>query len=408
MPVTHPDAEFILSAPAVPVVRPAAVGVTLRPRVLFLVNSLVTGGAERQAVSLLNSLDCETFHLSLGYLKPDTALLPQLKRERLEDLLSLDVRHKLDLRALRELTRHIDARKIDVVVSTNQYSALYAMLAGRRAKNPPQQMEVFHTTIPQSLKESAQMLVYRALFRRLDLLVYVSQLQRQYWAARGLRARRELVIHNGINTDHFTDTFTAQQKRELRERSGFGESDYLIGICAALRPEKAHGDFLQALAALRSAGQPAKGLIIGDGPQRSVIERRIGELDLTRHVLITGLQRDVRPFLAACDVMTLTSHAVETFSLAALESMSMGKPVILSEVGGAAEQVSQGVNGFLFAPGDIAALLSALTKLTSVQLRAQMAVAGAARVRAQFTEAAMTCAYATQLQSLAAAHRRDG
>jgi hypothetical protein len=37
-----------------------------------------------------------------------------------------------------------------------------------------------------------------------------------------------------------------------------------------------------------------------------------------------------------------------------------------------------------------------------------MAVAGAARVRAQFTEAAMTCAYATQLQSLAAAHRRDG
>jgi glycosyltransferase involved in cell wall biosynthesis len=408
MSVTSPEAEVVSPPPAAPGVQQVAAAVTLQPRILFLVNSLVTGGAERQAISLLNSLDCQTFHLSLGYLKPDTALLPQLKRERLDGLLSLDVRHKLDLRALRELTRHIDEHKIDVVVSTNQYSALYAMLAGRRAKRPPQQMEVFHTTIPQSLKESAQMLVYRALFRRLDLLVYVSQLQRQYWNARGLRARRELVIHNGINTEHFTDTFTAQQKCELRKRYGFEQSDYLIGICAALRPEKAHGDLLQALAALRSAGQPAKGLIIGEGPERAFIERRIGELDLAQHVIITGLQRDVRPFLAACDVLTLTSHAVETFSLAALESMSMGKPVILSEVGGAAEQVQPGVNGLLFAPGDIAALVSALTKLTSPQLRAQLAVAAAARVRSQFTEGAMTSAYAAQLQSLAAAHQRDG
>src|SRR5580704_10267615 len=140
MSVTSPEAEVVSPPPAAPGVQQVAAAVTLQPRILFLVNSLVTGGAERQAVSLLNSLDCQTFHLSLGYLKPDTALLPQLKRERLDGLLSLDVRHKLDLRALRELTRHIDEHKIDVVVSTNQYSALYAMLAGRRAKRPPQQM----------------------------------------------------------------------------------------------------------------------------------------------------------------------------------------------------------------------------------------------------------------------------
>lgn len=403
MQVTSPEVDDMSRrAPAAPLTSRA------RPQLLFLVNSLVVGGAERQVISLLNDLDPHAFAASLGYLKPETALLPQLKRERVEGILSLDVQRKLDLRAIRRLTDYIDEHRVSVVVSTNQYSALYALLAGRRAARPPRQVEVFHTTIPQSRKETVQMLVYRAVFRRLDLLIYVSSLQREYWLARGLRAKRDLVIRNGINTEHFTDDFTPEQKRAVRERYGFLASDFLIGICAALRPEKAHGDFLQALVQLRAAGVPAKGLIIGDGAERASIERRIAELKLSAHAVITGFQQDVRPAIAACDVMTLTSHAVETFSLAALESMSMGKPVVLSEVGGAAEQVQPGVNGFLFPPGDIEALSGHLRKLSAPELRASMAAAARALVREHFTERAMTAAYAAQLAALAAAHAQVG
>jgi glycosyltransferase involved in cell wall biosynthesis len=408
MPVILPDRERISGLAGQPAAQRSAPQRSLAPlpRVLFLVNSLVVGGAERQTVSLVNDLDCSVLRLSLGYLKPDNTLLPQLKRDRLDALLSVNVQHKLDLRAVRVLTDYIDARDVDVVLSANPYSALYGFLAGRRAKNPPRQVQVFHTTILQSFKEKAQMLLYRAVFRRLDLLVYVSELQRQYWQARGLRAKRELVIHNGINAELFTDSFTTTQKRSTRQRCGFQESDYVIGICATLRPEKAHGDFVAAVARLRAAGIAAKGLIIGDGPERAAIERRIADLGLTQQVAITGYQPDVRPFIAACDVMTLTSHAVETFSLAALEAMAMGKPVVLSEIGGAAEQVVPGVNGFMFSPGDIAALADRLTLLHAPELRSRMGLAAAAGVRERFTERGMTAAYTRELLALAASHQR--
>ena len=102
---------------------------------------------------------------------------------------------------------------------------------------------------------------------------------------------------------------------------------------------------------LRDSGVPAKVLIIGDGPRRGEIERQIAELQLTGHAVIAGHRNDVRPYIACCDVMTLTSHVVETFSIAALESMALGKPMVLTRIGGAEEQVRHGTNGFLYERG---------------------------------------------------------
>jgi glycosyltransferase involved in cell wall biosynthesis len=374
--------------------------IRMRPGILFLVSSLGIGGAERHVVSLLNNLDCDAYRLSLGYLKPDRALLPQLKTERLDAVISLDVQHKLDFGVVSSLADHINESNVKVIVSANAYPTVYSMLAARHVRTPPRQVEVFHTTITQTFKEMLQMTLYRRVFRRLDLLVFVSRLQREYWNARGMRARREIVIHNGVDADYFTDRFTSTQKQALRAHFGFLPTDYVIGICAALRAEKAHGDFLLAVARLRSSGLPAKGLIIGDGPQRAAIDHRIARLGLTNQVAVTGFQSDVRPFIAACDVMTLTSTAVETFSLAALESMSMGKPVVLTRIGGAAEQVDPGVNGFLFAPGAIDALTGFLSTLASPELRASMGSAAAANVRERFTKGKMIAAYSTALASL--------
>ena len=81
--------------------------------------------------------------------------------------------------------------------------------------------------------------------------------------------------------------------------------------------------------------------------------------------------------------------------------MSLGKPVVLSNLGGAAEQVEPGVNGYLFPPGDIDALADCLGKLNSAPLRSAMGQAAARKVRERFTEAAMISAYENVLTSLA-------
>src|SRR5262249_34186459 len=157
---------------------------------------------------------------------------------------------------------------------------------------------------------------------------------------------------------------------------GFSPQDYVIGLCAVMRPEKSHGDLLRALKRLHAGGLPAaKALFIGDGPERASIEAQITQLGLTEHVVITGFQPDERPYIECADVMTLVSHE-ETFSLAALECMALGKPLVLSDVGGASEQILDGQTGVLFKPGDIDSLATQLTKLATPALRAQMGPAG--------------------------------
>jgi Glycosyltransferase len=372
-----------------------------RPGVLVMINSMQGGGAEKHAVSLVNHLDPRRFRVALCHLKPAGHLARELDSEQLAATISLNVRRKLDWSAVRELVRQIDERSIDVIVCTNGYPLLYALLAARRARRPVHLVEVFHTTgFRRPLRSRFRMLLNRFVFRQCELVVYVSHKQREYWRAHGLRARRDIVIQNGIDVDYFTDRYTPQQKAATRAEFGFAPGDFLIGICAGLRPEKAHGDLLQAVRRLRDTRVPAKLLIIGDGPQRADIERQIAELQLTGHVAIAGHRHDVRPYVACCDVMTLTSHVVETFSIAALESMALGKPVVLTRIGGAEEQVRHGSNGFLYEPGDVAALAQHLRRLTAATDRLSMGAVAARDVRERFTIQRMVARFTEELQTV--------
>jgi len=383
---------------------------TLPPGLLFIVNSLRLGGAEKQVVTLLNHLDTSRFRLHLAYLKRGEHLLPQLNTAKLDELLCCDVSRGIERRALRQLGSLISTHHIDAIVCTNTYSMLYGYLARRATPcsddrlagrgGKPKLATVFHTTLLRTYKEKAQMMLYQRLFRRSDLLLYVCENQRDYWRERGLRAAADGVVHNGIDVSHFTDLQTPEEKVEIRRSLGFTPQDYVIGLCSSLRPEKAHGDLLQALARLRLQGIPAKALFIGDGPERSTIETTAREIGVHEHLVITGLQQDVRPFIACCDVMTLVSHSIETFSLAALESMALGKALVMSDIGGASEQVLHGQTGLLFEPGNIEALTEHLKSFTSAFLQARMGTAAQRRVRQLFTVEAMTASFTEQMSRL--------
>lgn len=364
--------------------------------VLFIVNSLHFGGAEKHVVTLLNSLDSSRFRLSLAYLKDEQALLPQVDLNKLQGrLYCCHISKKLDFQAARRLADQLRDDAVDIVVCTNTYSLLYGWLARRFSRLHPQLVEVFHSTKMGSLKEKMQMLFYRPFFHACDMLVYICENQRHYWRKRVLRAKDETVINNGIDVAHFVDCYTPDEKLLLRRKYGFFADEYVVGLCAALRPEKAHGDILQAIAILKKSKIDVKCLFIGDGPEREKIEDRIHAMGLSQHVSITGFMSDVRPAIAACDVMALISSN-ETFSIAALESMALGKPMIMSLVGGAAEQVSNGENGYLYARQDIAALANALRKLHDPLKSAAMGDRARLVTAQKFSLAAMSDAY-TQL-----------
>jgi glycosyltransferase involved in cell wall biosynthesis len=386
----------------------AAHPVAAPANVLFIVNSLRHGGAEKHVVTLLNTFETDRIRPSLAYLKAADPLLSQLQREKVAAVVSCNAGKRIDFGSVRRLARLIVAQDIRAIVCTNTYSSVYGYLAKLWSGRDPKLISVYHTTILPTRKERLGLLLYRWMLKRFDLLIYVCNAQREYWRARGLRARRDEVIHNGIDVAYFTDRYSAEEKLAFRQRAGFAAEDYVIGLCAALRPEKAHGDLLAALAQLRSQGVRAKALLIGDGAERERIEQKIRELALEEHVYITGLQSDVRPWIACADVMTLVSRAIETFSIAALESMSLGKPLVMSEIGGAAEQVVPGENGFLFTPGDVASLRQHLTTLASEPLRIRMGAAAAERVRRDYRVERMSAAFENAIADLVASHSASG
>jgi glycosyltransferase involved in cell wall biosynthesis len=251
----------------------------------------------------------------------------------------------------------------------------------------------YHSTVLSGMKERLMMAAYRPLFWGADCTIYVSAAQARYSMRRGVLSRRNEVIHNAVDVEKYRDPGDRAARVEMRRRFGYAPEDYVIGLTAILRPEKNPVQLVEAVARLRAAGCPARALMIGDGDMREVVEARARELGVARDIAITGFQLDVRPYVAACDAMVLCSTAVETFSLAALEAMAMGKPLVLSELGGAAEMLFPGWNGYLFPPGDGEALVRHLAALSDRAVSVSMGRNGRRVVESLFSEQKMIDRY---------------
>jgi glycosyltransferase involved in cell wall biosynthesis len=190
----------------------------------------------------------------------------------------------------------------------------------------------------------------------------------------------------------------------LRSALGLRDADYVIGIAAVLRPEKNHLQLVDAIAMLRRRGLPARALVIGDGEMRGAVEARARELGVEGDVMITGLQHDVRPYVAACDAMALCS-ITEAFPLAAVEAMALSRPVVVSEVGGALEMIVSGLNGFLFPVGDTQALVGKLAILADRAARMRMGTEARVVAERLFSEKTMVDRYEQTLLELCRADR---
>ena len=364
-----------------------------RLKIVFIVSSLRFGGAEKHTVQLFNGLPADSFDVALAYLKPEEQLLADVVPGR-GTTWCADFNKGWDYAGLRRLSGWLQDVRPDVLVCVNTYPLFYGYLARALAGMRCRILEIFHSTRLPTADYRKMRWVYRRFFNRCDRVVYVSEAQRAHWERDGIHKDLGVVIHNGIDAQRFRDRCGTEDKAALRARFGFATDDFVVGICAALRPEKQHEDLIAAIAQLRAQGVAAKCLIIGDGPRRAAIERNVIDRSLQSDIAITGFQSDVRPFIAACDAMALVSPRIETFSIAALESMALGKPIVMSAVGGAAEQVREGVNGYLFPAEDVDALAGALRKLTDPVHRAQLGGNARAIVEREFAAQVMLDRYA--------------
>lgn len=359
-------------------------------RLVFVTASLVHGGAERHSITLVNRLAERGHDCHAVYVKNDAGQLGRLRGAA--SVTCLGASRHLDVRSIREFSRQLARLAPGVVVAANPYAALYARLALRLSGLRAPLVITWHTTVLGNAKEWLQMLYYRPLFYSAECVVFVCEAQKRYWLGRRLWGKRNEVIHNGIDLEHWQPR-PAEEAALARRRLGLDPGDFVVGMCAMLRPEKNHAQMVDAVAALRTRGLPARALMIGDGPMRAAIEARARRRGIADAILITGVQDEVRPLIAACDLVALCSTRVETFSVAALEAMAMARPVVHAELGGAAEMIVAGKNGFLFPLNDTPALVGHLAALADRETCSRMGAAARELVAQRFAEAAMVERY---------------
>jgi glycosyltransferase involved in cell wall biosynthesis len=359
---------------------------------MFLQTDMRIGGAEMVTANIIRRLDRDRFAPELCCLKGLGELGEQLAGEipTHHDLLS----SKYDLRVLPRLIRLLRDRKIDAVVTVGAGDKMFwGRIAARRLGVPVIISALHSTGWPDGVGRLNRMLTPIT-----DAFIAVAPSHGEYLAEHeGFPAERVAVIPNGVDTGKFAPVADVAA---IRRGLGIDADTPLVGIVAALRPEKNHELFLEMARRVVRQLPNARFLIVGDGMRRADLERRAAEMNITGNVLFVGSRNDVPQLLAAMDVFALTSHN-EANPISILEAMSVGRPVVATDVGSIHEAVAQGQTGYLVPAGDSAQLFDrVLELLINAPHRTAMGVAAREAVVEHWSIESMVSGYERLIESI--------
>lgn len=159
----------------------------------------------------------------------------------------------------------------------------------------------------------------------------------------GVPSERIKVIYNGQDV---LPRMALEKKRRLQDELGLGEDEQLVGMVGSLYPVKGHKYLLAAVPRILKAHPHTTFLIVGRGELASQLKEEVKRSGLEKQVRFLGFREDVSALLSLMDIFVLPSLS-EGLSIALLEAMTAGKPVIATSVGGNPEVVVDGETGFL-------------------------------------------------------------
>jgi glycosyltransferase involved in cell wall biosynthesis len=186
-----------------------------------------------------------------------------------------------------------------------------------------------------------------------------------------LRSRTEVVRHGidiGAVAAHRADR--AAVRREL----GIDDGQLVVCTVANLRVTKGWPDLLSAARQVLDADDRAVFLAVGQGPMEDEIEGLHRDLELGDRFRLLGYRPDAVRIMAGCDVFCLASHA-EGLPVVLMEAMSLGLPIVATDVGGVGELVVDGLHGRLVVPRRPDLLAGALIELLTDEPRRVSAAA---------------------------------
>ncbi|MBI4023163.1 N-acetyl-alpha-D-glucosaminyl L-malate synthase BshA [Candidatus Berkelbacteria bacterium] len=206
--------------------------------------------------------------------------------------------------------------------------------------------------------------------------------------------RKPAVIHNFVEPKQ-----PSPEQIEELHRIFANEDQKIIIHVSNFRSVKRIQDVVRVFAEIHKR-VPSKLLLVGDGPDQRAAYKLAAKLQLIPHLHFMGLQSQVEKLLSIADLFLLPSER-EGLSLAALEAMALGIPVIVTSVGGMPELIAHGENGFLAEVGDVPSMAaSGIRVLTDDAFHAQISRAAKQTVTEGFSPSIIVPKYEALYRSL--------
>jgi glycosyltransferase involved in cell wall biosynthesis len=338
-------------------------------KVLFVIDGLGTGGAERSLAELLPGLDTSGIRSVVVCLR-DRA--EGVKRHVIDDGVDVRILHGTTISHVRELRRIIRTEAPDLIHTT----IFAANVVGRLASVglPPVVLTSLVNTpyTPIRLQDPQVRRLSLAAVRTLDMVTARTLTDHFHaisfavadWAVEemGLAPSRITVIERGRDPGRLGTPGPAR-RANARRRVGLSEVDEVVIAVGRQEFQKGHRYLIEAIAGLKAQRPRLVLLIAGrEGSSSSELKRLASRPELQESVRFLGHRDDVPDLLAAADVFAFPS-LFEGLGCALLEAMALGLPIVASDIPAIREVVEEGRNADLVPPGSADAIASALDRL---------------------------------------------
>jgi len=335
-----------------------------RLKVMHIIDNLRMGGAEKVVATIAELLDKKRFEVSVCYFSHG-----ELADEMLKKNIAI---HRIPLNKwlfpifLFKLIKLMRQKKIDIV-HTHLFTAdvlgrIAARLAGVRT--------IFCTLHTSYLYKARRDFVSRSkLFLDsitgnwfCDRFIAVSeQIKEYHFKKQGIAPQKTCVLGNPLRIGEFSPTATFNPRIKKAELGLERDSQIVLNV-ANLTVVKGQRYLITAMKKVVTMRPRAVLLMAGDGPLKQELISAFNSIGLDRHVRILGRRNDIAELLAVSNVFVLSSLN-EGVSIALLEAMAMGKPIVATRVGGNPEVILDGIQGILVPSRDSEALANAIIEL---------------------------------------------
>jgi glycosyltransferase involved in cell wall biosynthesis len=329
-------------------------------KILHLIDTTGAAGAEKILTSILFNIDRTKFK-SLVILSDKGWLYKKLQEEANINIYVHDSRGRINYRFVYYLCKFILLNKIDIIHSHLLGSALYGSISGFICRIPV--ICSIHGFIDVDPKDRLIKIKNFIISCATKKIVFVSdQLKNFYIRKYSMSKKKSITIYNGIPLNFKPKT--KEKKINLRRKLGYSENDILVGVVGNVKKVKGYKVLLKVGEIMGKKYSNLYFLVAGNtnSQEYNNLMMRRKKCSLEKTVQFLGYLDNIDEFMQMIDIFLLTSFK-EGFSLATIEAMNAGVPVVVTKSGGPEEIVLDQQSGIVANVGDEKSLAAGIIRI---------------------------------------------